>query len=92
MNGLKTNFNSPEQIRVIPKVSLNKDLISHPLLVEKFASHRDQIMEQGNSWTCTLDKERQSVSFKNPFDIPRHKLIHQVNIKIVVSIYQLTKL
>ncbi|XP_018571755.1 integrator complex subunit 6 isoform X2 [Anoplophora glabripennis] len=78
MNGLKINFNNPEQIRVIPKVTLNKDLISHPLLVDKFASHRDQILEQGNSWTCTLDKERQNVSFKNPFDIPRHKLIHQV--------------
>jgi integrator complex subunit 6 len=26
----------------------------------------------------TLDKERQSVSFKNPFDIPRSRLVQQV--------------
>ncbi|KAJ8927895.1 hypothetical protein NQ314_019600 [Rhamnusium bicolor] len=78
MNGLKTNFNSPEQIRVLPKVSLKKELISHPLLIDKFTSQRDQVMEQGNSWTCTLDKERQSVSYKNPFDIPRNRLIQQV--------------
>ncbi|VEN54372.1 unnamed protein product [Callosobruchus maculatus] len=77
-NGLKTNFNNPEQIRVIPKVSLKKDLISHPCLLDKFTAQREQIIEQTTSWTCTLDKERQTVSFKNPFDIPRSRLIHQV--------------
>ncbi|CAG9861724.1 unnamed protein product [Phyllotreta striolata] len=78
MNGLKTNFNSPEQIRVLPKVTLKKDLVSHPLLMDMFVSQRGQIVEQGSPWTCTLDKERQSVSFKNPFDIPRNRLIQQV--------------
>ncbi|KAJ8944386.1 hypothetical protein NQ318_017706 [Aromia moschata] len=78
MNGLKTNFTSPEQIRVTPKVSLRKELISHPLLTDKFISQRDQVMEQSSTWTCTLDKERQSVSYKNPFDIPRNRLIQQV--------------
>lgn len=46
--------------------------------MDKFNSQRDQIMEQGNLFMTTLDKERQTVSFKNPFDIPRHRLIHQV--------------
>ncbi|KAJ8922774.1 hypothetical protein NQ315_007809 [Exocentrus adspersus] len=78
MNGLKTNYNNPEQIRVIPKVSLNKELVSHPLLADRFSSQRDQIVEQSTSWTCTLDRERHTVSFKNPFDIPRDILIHQV--------------
>ncbi|XP_056642346.1 integrator complex subunit 6 [Diorhabda sublineata] len=78
MNGLKTNFNSPEQIRVVPKVTLKKELVSHPLLIDRFSSQRDQILDQGNVWTCTLDKERQTVSFKNPFDIPRSRLIQQV--------------
>ncbi|CAH1103951.1 unnamed protein product [Psylliodes chrysocephalus] len=78
MNGLKTNFNSPEQIRVLPKVTLKKELVSHPLLLDRFTSQRDQVIEQGNPWTCTLDKERQTVSFKNPFDIPRNRLVQQV--------------
>ncbi|KAG5882104.1 hypothetical protein JTB14_016867 [Gonioctena quinquepunctata] len=78
MNALKTNFNSPEQIRVLPKVTLKKELISHPLLADKFIAQKDQVIEHTNPWTCTLDKERQTVSFKNPFDIPRNRLIQQV--------------
>lgn len=75
---MKSHFTAAEQIRVHPKVTLKKDLVSHPLLMDKFNSQRDQIMEQGNLFMTTLDKERQTVSFKNPFDIPRHRLIHQV--------------
>ncbi|XP_023011957.2 integrator complex subunit 6 [Leptinotarsa decemlineata] len=78
MNALKTNFNSPEQIRVVPKVTPKKELISHPLLTDKFVSQKDHIIEHPISWTCTLDKERQTVSFKNAFDIPRNRLIQQV--------------
>ncbi|CAG9819617.1 unnamed protein product [Phaedon cochleariae] len=78
VNALKNNYNSPEQFRVLPKVCLKKELISHPLLVDKFIAQKEQIVEQGNTWTCTLDKERQTVSFKNPFDIPRSRLVHQV--------------
>ncbi|KAF7287926.1 integrator complex subunit 6 [Rhynchophorus ferrugineus] len=77
-NGMKTNFNAPEQIRVLPKVILRKDLISHPLLQDRFQAQRDQILEQSNIFVSTLDKERQTVSFKNPFDIPRNRLIQQV--------------
>lgn len=78
LNGLKTNFNSPEQIRVLPKVTLKKDLVSHPLLHDRFQGQKDQILEQGNVFVSSLDKERQTVSFKNPFDIPRNRLIQQV--------------
>ncbi|CAH0560837.1 unnamed protein product [Brassicogethes aeneus] len=74
-NGLKTNFNNPEQIRVLPRVTVKKELITHPLLTDKF---KDQIQEPPNVFVSTLDKERVSVSFKNPFDIPRHRLIQQV--------------
>lgn len=73
----KNNFNSTEQIRVLPKVTLKKELISHPLLMDKFNAQRDQISE-GSSFICTVDKERQTVSFKNPFDVPRNRLIQQV--------------
>lgn len=78
-NSLKTNYNQPEQIRVLPTVTLKKELISHPLLQDKFQSQRDQLMEQGSVFVSTLDKERQTVSFKNPFDIPRNRLIQQVS-------------
>ncbi|KAJ8977261.1 hypothetical protein NQ317_003962 [Molorchus minor] len=78
MIAMRNNFNSPEQIRVTSKVLLKKELISHPLLVDKFTSQRDQVLEQAVSWTCTLDKERHNMSYKNPFDIPRNRLIQQV--------------
>ncbi|KAJ3657747.1 hypothetical protein Zmor_009530 [Zophobas morio] len=74
-NNLKSNS---EQVRVLPKVTLKKDLISHPLLADKFTAQRDQLIDQSNSFIVTLDKERQNVSFKNPFDIPRSRLIQQV--------------
>lgn len=76
MNNLKINSNS-EQIRVLPKVTLKKELISHPLLTDKFNAQRDQLIEQTSSFLVTLDKERQNVSFKNPFDIPRNRLVQQ---------------
>lgn len=64
---------------MIPKVTIKKDLISHPLLVDKFASQKEQIIEQYNSsFIATIDKERQTVSFRNPFDIPRGQLVQQV--------------
>ncbi|RZC43162.1 integrator complex subunit 6 [Asbolus verrucosus] len=74
-NNLKSNS---EQIRVLPKVTLKKELISHPLLTDKFNAQRDQLLDQSNSFIVTLDKERQNVSFKNPFDIPRNRLVQQV--------------
>lgn len=46
--------------------------------MDKFNSQRDQILDQGNVFITTLDKERQTVSFRNPFDIPRNRLMHQV--------------
>ncbi|XP_044255947.1 integrator complex subunit 6 [Tribolium madens] len=67
-----------EQIRVLPKVTLKKELISHPLLMDKFNAHRNQLLDQTNPFHVTLDKERQNVSFKNPFDIPRNRLVQQV--------------
>lgn len=80
-NNLKVNFNLAEQFRMLPVVTLKKDLISHPLLQDKFQSQRDQILEQGHLFISTLDKERQTVSFKNPFDIPRNRLIQQVSLR-----------
>ncbi|XP_066252251.1 integrator complex subunit 6-B [Euwallacea similis] len=77
-NSLKSHLNQPEQIRLLPTVTLKKDLISHPLLQDKFQAQRDQLLEQGYLFASALDKERQTVSFKNPFDIPRNRLIQQV--------------
>lgn len=79
----KSHFNQPEQIRMLPTVTLKKELISHPLLQDKFQSQRDQLLDQGYLFVSTLDKERQTVSFKNPFDIPRNRLIQQVSLLFV---------
>lgn len=75
----KPTFGTPEQIRIVPRVALKKDLVSHPLLLDKFTAQRDQVMEQGNLIIGTLDKERQVVSFRNAFDIPRKRLMQQVS-------------
>lgn len=61
-------------------------MITHPLLVDKFNSQKEQLVEQGNVFISTIDKERQTVSFRNPFDIPRSRLMHQVYIKVVLDI------
>ncbi|XP_022906300.1 integrator complex subunit 6-A [Onthophagus taurus] len=74
----KAIFNTPEQFRILPKVTLKKDLISHPLLVDKFSNLKEQLMEQGNLFVGALDKERHTVSFRNAFDIPRNRLMQQV--------------
>lgn len=65
---------------MLPRVTLNKkELISQPLLADKFNAQRDLLMDQINPFIVTVDvKERQTVSFKNPFDIPRNRLIEQV--------------
>ncbi|KAF5308887.1 hypothetical protein FQR65_LT00587 [Abscondita terminalis] len=77
-NALKNIYNAPEQIRVISRVMLKKELVSHPLLVDKFTSQRDQLIDQG-SFITTIDKDRPTISFKNPFDIPRDRLIEHVD-------------
>ncbi|KAB0799372.1 hypothetical protein PPYR_07252 [Photinus pyralis] len=77
-NTVKNTYNTPEQIRVIARVSLKKELVSHSLLVDKFTSQRDQINDQA-SFITTIDKERPNVSFKNPFDIPRDRLVEHVD-------------
>ena len=46
--------------------------------MDKFNALKEQITEQGTVYVGTLDKERQTVSFQNPFDIPRNRLMQQV--------------
>lgn len=74
-------YTAAEQIRVVPRVTLKKELISQPLLVDKFSSQREQLIEQGNLFIATVDKERPTISYKNPFDIPRNRLMEQVRQK-----------
>lgn len=78
-NNHKNNYNVPEKVQV--KVVLKKDLISHPLIADKFTAQRDQLLPQGspiNLSISVLDKKRQSISFKNSFEIPRNRLVYQV--------------
>ncbi|KAK9870277.1 hypothetical protein WA026_006364 [Henosepilachna vigintioctopunctata] len=77
-NNHKNNF-TPEKVPA--KVVLKKELVSHPFLTDKFVAQRDQLLPQGSNISLlvsSLYKERQTVSFKNAFDIPRNRLIHQV--------------
>ncbi|KDR21465.1 hypothetical protein L798_03918, partial [Zootermopsis nevadensis] len=69
-----------EGVRVSPRSPLKKDLVSHPLLQDKFTSLREQLNEFGGFVVglmrghCQKGKQ----SYRNPFDIPRRCLLDQV--------------
>lgn len=69
-----------EGIRVTSRSSLKKELVSHPLLQDKFTSLREQLNEFGGFVVGLArgqcQKGRQN--FRNPFDIPRRSLLDQV--------------
>ncbi|XP_071441466.1 integrator complex subunit 6 isoform X2 [Hetaerina americana] len=73
----------PEGIRLVSRSPLKKELISHPLLLDKFANLRDQLNDfngfvigiRGGIGSSGL---RRGQSFRNPFDIPRQLLLDQV--------------
>ncbi|XP_063239498.1 integrator complex subunit 6 [Bacillus rossius redtenbacheri] len=70
----------PEGIRVIPKSPLKKDLVSHPLLQDKFSLLREQLTEFGG-FVVGLPRRGAQPSrqcHRNPFDVPRRNLVDQV--------------
>ncbi|KAK7863354.1 hypothetical protein R5R35_004328 [Gryllus longicercus] len=83
-SGGKPNQNSSsvvtDGIRVTARSTLKKDLVSHPLLQDKFTSLREQLNEFGGFVVGLVrgqcQKGRQS--YRNPYDIPRHCLLDQV--------------
>ncbi|CAG9761952.1 unnamed protein product [Ceutorhynchus assimilis] len=79
----KSHLNQLEQIRVPPTVVLKKDFISHPMLQDKLQGQRELMLEQTNMFFSTLDKGRQTVSFKNPFDAPRIQQVIRMRNNIV---------
>ncbi|XP_054268815.1 integrator complex subunit 6 [Macrosteles quadrilineatus] len=72
-----------EGIRVVPRSVLKRELISHPLLQDKFTSMKEQLNEFGG-FVVGVVRNRQhqhrvgGQSLRNPFDIPRRNLIDQV--------------
>ncbi|XP_020294202.1 integrator complex subunit 6 isoform X2 [Pseudomyrmex gracilis] len=70
-----------EGVRVIPKTPLKKDLVSHPLLQDKFTSLRDQLNEFGGFVVGLVKNQQQqrgAHSYRNAFDVPRKSLLDQV--------------
>uniref|UniRef100_A0A1B6HDR4 VWFA domain-containing protein n=1 Tax=Homalodisca liturata TaxID=320908 RepID=A0A1B6HDR4_9HEMI len=72
-----------EGIRVVPRTQLRRDLISHPLLQDKFTSMKEQLNEF-SGFVVGVVRNRQhqhrvgGQSLRNPFDIPRRNLLDQV--------------
>ncbi|PSN38922.1 Integrator complex subunit 6-A [Blattella germanica] len=69
-----------EGVRVTPRSPLKKDLVSHPLLQDKFTSLREQLNEFGG-FVVGLSRghcQKGRQSYRNPFDIPRRCLLDQV--------------
>ncbi|KAJ8865646.1 hypothetical protein PR048_033166 [Dryococelus australis] len=81
--GSKTNSSAkcpPEGIRVIPKSPLKKELVSHPLLQDKFSLLREQLTEFGG-FVVGLPRGNAQPGrqcYRNPFDVPRRNLLDQV--------------
>ncbi|KAK3931107.1 Integrator complex subunit 6-A [Frankliniella fusca] len=75
-----SNNAASEGIRVVPRSPLKKDLISHPLLYDKFNNLKDQLSEFGG-FQAGIERSsgiRGVQSYRNAFDIPRRTLIDQV--------------
>uniref|UniRef100_A0A0A9WP85 Integrator complex subunit 6-A n=2 Tax=Lygus hesperus TaxID=30085 RepID=A0A0A9WP85_LYGHE len=69
----------PEGVRVTPRSPLKRDLLSHPMLQDKFQSQRDQLNEFGGFVVGVGHrKHRASQSYRNAFDIPRRNLLDQI--------------
>ncbi|KAF6213160.1 hypothetical protein GE061_010875 [Apolygus lucorum] len=69
----------PEGVRVNPRSPLKRDLLSHPMLQDKFQSQRDQLNEfAGFVVGVGHRKHRASQSYRNAFDIPRRNLLDQI--------------
>lgn len=68
-----------EGVRVIPRTPLKKDLVSHPLLQDKFTGLRDQLNEFGGFVVGLVrNQQRGAHSYRNAFDVPRKSLLDQV--------------
>lgn len=70
-----------EGVRVIPRSPLKKDLVSHPLLQDKFTGLRDQLNEFGGfvvGLVRNQQQQRGAHSYRNAFDVPRKSLLDQV--------------
>ncbi|XP_039274960.1 integrator complex subunit 6 [Nilaparvata lugens] len=72
-----------EGVRVMNRNPLKKELVSHPLLQDKFTALRDQLNEFNGFIVGVVRNRNQQYrpggqSFRNPFDIPRRNLLDQV--------------
>nr|CAD7256823.1 unnamed protein product [Timema shepardi]CAD7569371.1 unnamed protein product [Timema californicum] len=69
-----------EGVRVTSKSPLKKDLVSHPLLQDKFPSLREQLTEFGGFVVGLVrgNPQQGRQCYRNPFDIPRRSLLDQV--------------
>ncbi|XP_057331097.1 integrator complex subunit 6 [Microplitis mediator] len=76
-----TTSTMTEGIKVIPRSPLKKDLVSHPLLQDKFIGLRDQLNEFGGfvvGLVRNQQQQRGAHSYRNAFDVPRKSLLDQV--------------
>lgn len=80
MPGKQATLPVPAESVAIKVTSVvKKDVLAHPQLKEKFASHREQFTDYIN---CVVGVDTGHVpsyqTFRNPFDIPRARLLDQV--------------
>ncbi|KAL1123376.1 hypothetical protein AAG570_002461, partial [Ranatra chinensis] len=74
-----SKVNQTEGVRVTPRSPLKRDLLSHPMLQDKFNALKDQLNEFGGFIVGVAHRRyRTGQSYRNAFDIPRRNLLDQV--------------
>lgn len=70
---------SSENVLITVRSIVKKDILSHPLLQDKFPTQREQLQDYMN-YVVGVETGNMNMyqSYRNPFDIPRDRLLDQV--------------
>lgn len=75
----KLSTGNNENVLITVRSIIKKDILSHPLLQDKFPTQRDQLQDYIN-FVVGVETGNMNMyqSYRNPFDIPRDRLLDQV--------------
>ncbi|CAB3360702.1 Hypothetical predicted protein [Cloeon dipterum] len=69
----------PDSIKVQLRSALRREIVTHPLLQDKFSHLREQMVDFNNFVICTRAvRVGRCLSYRNPFDVPRKSLLDQL--------------
>lgn len=78
-NSAKISSGANENMLITVRSIVKKDIMSHPLLQDKFPTQREQLQDFMNFVVgVEIGNPNLYQSYRNPFDIPRDRLLDQV--------------